>query len=513
MYVFFFFFFQAEDGIRDAQESRGLGDVYKRQVHNCVKKGPDDESPYCCAYESHTGVLYRSLKDEDVLFCPGRTEEFYVCSDDTCSYTVCDKCYEGGAVSKLKATIASNVYSIRRFGIFPIIGFIMLTLAQMIHMPVMKNALMIIWCHVDYQCMFPDCYQDPTSTYLTFVAFAVLIVLALGVGFTLYLYYVAFKRKRYIMESFPVEGSSLLFSSLDRILWDELLMADNSLLKKLYEPYDFRWMWVHATTLVLKLLVVAPVVFTAPNSLTQLAMASTAESVALVFWIATNPFSDYWVGFLTHISSVHQVGQLALMCFSRVAISKNPDDETYGYLMIYLAVSYLVVLVIVIVFGIIVPTVLAIRATRQEREELCKAAEDAAAEEEEAHRLEEEEEMKGKSTGEAGSPLDPNGVSMLGDSTTLDGSYTVVMGSSGGGGGAEAPKADDDNPITTTTTTTTAATDAQQVAGDHTTTSHNQEEEGDDEKDVTVVAVQDSPTTPHEDAAVEGGDEESQTDC
>eukprot|EP00658_Telonema_sp_P-2_P012053 TRINITY_DN14598_c0_g1_i6.p1 TRINITY_DN14598_c0_g1~~TRINITY_DN14598_c0_g1_i6.p1 ORF type:complete len:300 (-),score=109.06 TRINITY_DN14598_c0_g1_i6:445-1344(-) len=30
--VFFFFFFQAEDGIRDAQESRGLGDVYKRQV-------------------------------------------------------------------------------------------------------------------------------------------------------------------------------------------------------------------------------------------------------------------------------------------------------------------------------------------------------------------------------------------------------------------------------------------------------------------------------------------------
>src|SRR5678815_5807715 len=27
-----YFFFQAEDGIRDAQESRGLGDVYKRQL-------------------------------------------------------------------------------------------------------------------------------------------------------------------------------------------------------------------------------------------------------------------------------------------------------------------------------------------------------------------------------------------------------------------------------------------------------------------------------------------------
>src|SRR5678816_1740947 len=33
------FFFQAEDGIRDAQESRGLGDVYKRQCVCCTVRG------------------------------------------------------------------------------------------------------------------------------------------------------------------------------------------------------------------------------------------------------------------------------------------------------------------------------------------------------------------------------------------------------------------------------------------------------------------------------------------
>eukprot|EP00831_Metopus_contortus_P059117 TRINITY_DN51139_c0_g1_i1.p2 TRINITY_DN51139_c0_g1~~TRINITY_DN51139_c0_g1_i1.p2 ORF type:complete len:120 (-),score=23.47 TRINITY_DN51139_c0_g1_i1:319-678(-) len=32
MWDVFFFFFQAEDGIRDVERSRGLGDVYKRQV-------------------------------------------------------------------------------------------------------------------------------------------------------------------------------------------------------------------------------------------------------------------------------------------------------------------------------------------------------------------------------------------------------------------------------------------------------------------------------------------------
>ena len=33
----FVFFFQAEDGIRDLVRSRGLGDVYKRQVGLCLE--------------------------------------------------------------------------------------------------------------------------------------------------------------------------------------------------------------------------------------------------------------------------------------------------------------------------------------------------------------------------------------------------------------------------------------------------------------------------------------------
>jgi len=32
----FVFFFQAEDGIRDLVRSRGLGDVYKRQMYNSL---------------------------------------------------------------------------------------------------------------------------------------------------------------------------------------------------------------------------------------------------------------------------------------------------------------------------------------------------------------------------------------------------------------------------------------------------------------------------------------------
>eukprot|EP00658_Telonema_sp_P-2_P006260 TRINITY_DN12394_c0_g1_i1.p1 TRINITY_DN12394_c0_g1~~TRINITY_DN12394_c0_g1_i1.p1 ORF type:complete len:149 (-),score=36.44 TRINITY_DN12394_c0_g1_i1:541-987(-) len=38
-FLVLFFFFQAEDGIRDAQESRGLGDVYKRQRQDLTRVG------------------------------------------------------------------------------------------------------------------------------------------------------------------------------------------------------------------------------------------------------------------------------------------------------------------------------------------------------------------------------------------------------------------------------------------------------------------------------------------
>ena len=35
--LYLFFFFQAEDGIRDLVRSRGLGDVYKRQVDQSMR--------------------------------------------------------------------------------------------------------------------------------------------------------------------------------------------------------------------------------------------------------------------------------------------------------------------------------------------------------------------------------------------------------------------------------------------------------------------------------------------
>ena len=73
-----FFFFQAEDGIRDAQESRGLGDVYKRQpvystqpelmaVWEPMTTSPKPPAGFTFTKLSITCLLYTSDAADDLL--------------------------------------------------------------------------------------------------------------------------------------------------------------------------------------------------------------------------------------------------------------------------------------------------------------------------------------------------------------------------------------------------------------------------------------------------------------
>ena len=56
------FFFQAEDGIRDAQESRGLGDVYKRQSHaTAVTVTTEKLAEIASQYNDHVMVISNAI--------------------------------------------------------------------------------------------------------------------------------------------------------------------------------------------------------------------------------------------------------------------------------------------------------------------------------------------------------------------------------------------------------------------------------------------------------------------
>ena len=79
------FFFQAEDGIRDAQESRGLGDVYKRQkVHSRANKPqPVKRTGFMHTHLSVSGCAFSlNIDFHDALpFLPKNIVEIYSNSD------------------------------------------------------------------------------------------------------------------------------------------------------------------------------------------------------------------------------------------------------------------------------------------------------------------------------------------------------------------------------------------------------------------------------------------------
>ena len=61
-----FFFFQAEDGIRDLVRSRGLGDVYKRQDEHGVVKEAAFSGHGCAISQASADLLIESIIGKNV---------------------------------------------------------------------------------------------------------------------------------------------------------------------------------------------------------------------------------------------------------------------------------------------------------------------------------------------------------------------------------------------------------------------------------------------------------------
>ncbi len=61
MRLFIFFFFQAEDGIRDTDRSRGLGDVYKRQDYSGIWTIPCDIALPCATQNEIDGEIAKTI--------------------------------------------------------------------------------------------------------------------------------------------------------------------------------------------------------------------------------------------------------------------------------------------------------------------------------------------------------------------------------------------------------------------------------------------------------------------
>jgi hypothetical protein len=316
--------------------------------------------------------------------------DFYVCQEDDCGFSICKECMMLGTLDSIAARTLQTAYIARRKGVAALIGLIMIVAAQSMYLPSVKNAFTTVFCHVSLACVYPTCYSPPEGVFLALVLVGGLVLLFIGVGFIVVLTLLTYRRKAIILKSNIVDESALEFvgktddhrvpttmlqivqCDIPRHEWSFITARDQSVFKGVYEQYEFRYMTIHASLLVFKLAQLGVVLFLGePNSLSQLMGAAGVEFAQLVFFSATNPFTNPWIDTLSKAGCLHQVGQLSLMCFFRADIYEDADNRSVAYAMLGLAVVYVVVIVIVVIVIVGIPAYNAITKRRAENARLA----------------------------------------------------------------------------------------------------------------------------------------------
>ena len=347
-------------------------------------RDPNKQSPYACAYadpDAEGLATMRVVAEMDandkkkkknqkkdgeeaveVGACPGVSDAFFVCPDDSCSFCLCPGCY-ASLVPKLKGKAGAQLYSFYKFGVWPYIGMLVIIVAQSVYLPVTKTALMVLACHPSYWCIFPSCWEEPSATFAAFAALAVAVCIIVGIGMVCLFAVLLQRRWGLAMRRALAEavggweyGTEAAHRARER-LWEELLQRDRSLLRALYNAYSYDGMRAYPFVLLFRLALLVPAVFAPPDSLSQIGAISAVEGAQLLFWLIYNPFAKHWIGFLTHVSCVHQVAQLALACFSRAAIREDPASTAYADAMWWLFIAYLFIFAVVTMVTVVFPIV------------------------------------------------------------------------------------------------------------------------------------------------------------
>ena len=360
-----------------------------------------------CGYDSLEGTVYRKLTLHETP-CKGSLEDFYLCLEKGCTYAVCADCFEGSLLQMFACGVISFIDTLRQLGFVQVAGFVLLLSAQALYIPVMQTCFMILWCHPTYQCQFPGCYKSITATYAVFVGMACTTVALMGVGFVWMLTRVVLRRKTFLCELFaelltfevgrkkpavaqqvdedgiPIPPfSSDIFSSagsndgddaargpaqregtvmlpMRRVLqaalplttWGDILDRDISMMKSLYEPFVFKFMWVQPFTMVLRMAAVIPAAFATPNSLSQVGGAASCESFLLLVLTIVPLYVDPWVALMARVSSIHQVLQLGLSALDRADRAEDNLSTRYSTVMLYAFIAYALFIVACLLMSI-----------------------------------------------------------------------------------------------------------------------------------------------------------------
>jgi uncharacterized membrane protein len=371
------------------------------EVHDLVRQRlmHVDDNVYPCAHRNNLVFQlfcskHKVNKAGDVVVKGCNELDYTVCPDDSCNFSICNNCSHATLGDSLAAFIARRQYLIHRQGLATTLGLLFIAAATAMYQPAVKGALIATFCHSTLLCDFPDCYNPATPTFLALAIGSAIVLLVFGLGLFWMFLSVVWSRKKAILRSsalrnhltknplLPCYGSEphepsqdisvgdMFLVSADAVGYASLLREDTSLFRGLYEQYEFRWMCLHPFTFVFKIAIVCVVLYAGePNTLRVILLSGLVEIVQLVFYLATQPFTDPWLDTLAKGGSLHQVIQLGLMCLYRADTYEDPNKNGAAYAMIVFATVYLILVLVVLAIVVVIPAVRQFLASRQRQEE------------------------------------------------------------------------------------------------------------------------------------------------
>ena len=183
-------------------------------------------------------------------------------------------------------------------------------------------------------------------------------------------------RKELLLESIEALSASVALWE-----WTRYMLSDQSIFAGLYANYIFERIHHVPIVLVAKLLLLIPPLLLEPNSVAQLGVIAICESLFAGYMMLFAPYNNAWMIVLSHVSSVHNCGLIALQS---IFIARELDaDVSYpvGTTMVTFSSTFFVIIVSFSIFALVTPIALDRYRKRKRRQAYALFFGDKAAEE------------------------------------------------------------------------------------------------------------------------------------
>lgn len=264
----------------------------------------------------------------------------------SCTFALCERHYAAPLYMQFLAPVLMVFRQLKLKGPLWFIVALAVILANALYMPILKTSLLILICDPFYSCSFPTCWNKPDRTFVIAGFLCIVVIVYFGILYPLALIVVLRRRKFMMHNAFFAEEYAGRFQDENEVLhmseWRRYLATDSSALSKIYQTFEFKWLYLPPVILLWKFGVLVPAIYAKRNSFEQLLGVSLVQLGFAVFLSVTEPSISPMVDLMYKFGGAHQMfilGSLALDIRQRYLGKPRLDSLLVFFTVLYLIVS------------------------------------------------------------------------------------------------------------------------------------------------------------------------------